>query len=203
MTHFSFPFFACFLTFVIWFAVKRSKNQKIEKKRDEEFWQKEHDANFTRRKNLDVIEYISIPYDAFPIGKYADDEKIKSAEDELLSLKEQRILNLTGKTSTELKLEYGVANLATVSEYDDNYTKMIKTLQAYAEALCSLNHISEATTVLEFSISTGSDISASYLLLGDIYKSQGRDSEISGLIEQAKALDSLMKQSIIDALEAL
>lgn len=64
---FAFPLFGCFIIFILWFNYERRKHEKIEEKRDEDFWKREHDANFTRRKNLDAIEYIKIPYDSFPM----------------------------------------------------------------------------------------------------------------------------------------
>lgn len=200
---FAFPFFGCFIIFILWFNYERKKHEKIEEKRDSEFWQREHDANFTRRKNLDAIEYIKIPYDSFPMGKYADMEAISSCEQTLLDLKDKRILNLTGKTSTDLKLEYGVANLSLLTEYDENYILLVRTLQQYADALCTPGYTEDALPVLEYAVNIGSDIKATYTLLADIYYKQGLYDKISELIACAEKLDSLMKQPIINALNEL
>lgn len=200
---FAFPFFGCFIIFLIWFAYERKKHEKIEQKRDEAFWQREHEANFTRKKNLDVIDYIKIPYDSFPMGKYTDAEVIAQSEEILLSLKDKRILNLTGKTSTDLKLEYGAANLSALTEYEENYILLVRTLQQYAEALCSSGHAEDAIPVLEYAINAGSDIKATYMLLADIYHERGFNDKINALIGHAEKLNSLMKQPIINALNEL
>lgn len=201
MSIFTFPLFGCFIVFVLWFSYERKKAGKAEEQRTEEFWQREHDANFTRRKNLDVIKYVTIPFDTFPIGKYTQEPAIADAELTLEALKDKRMLNLTGKTSTELKAEYGVANLSLVNEYDDNYTLLIKTLQQYAEALCACGHSDDALTVLEFAVATGSDLKSTYMLLADIYHAANRTDRISALIPQAEKLDSLMKAPIINSLK--
>lgn len=200
---FAFPFFGCFIIFLIWFAYERKKHEKIEQKRDDAFWLREHEANFTRKKNLDVIEYIKIPYDSFPLDKYADSKAIAQCEEILLSLKDKRILNLTQKTSTDIKLEYGAANLSALTEYEENYIILIRTLQQYAEALCDDGHADDAIPVLEYAVDAGSDIKATYLLLADIYRKQGFNDKITDLIGHAKKLNSLMKQPIINALNEL
>lgn len=200
---FAFPFFGCFIIFILWFSYERKKSDKLQQKRDDDFWQREHDANFTRRKNLDAIEYIIIPYDRFPVGKYADTEAIAQCEETLLSLKDKRILNLTGKTSTDLKLEYGAANLDALNEYDENYILLVRTLQQYAEALHNDGHTDDALPVLEYAINIGSDIKATYTLLAGIYHDRGLSDKISALIANAEKLDSLMKQPIINALNEL
>lgn len=200
---FAFPFFGCFIIFILWFNYERKKHEKIEQKRDDDFWQREHDANFTRRKNLDAIEYIKIPYDSFPMEKYTDSETISQSESILLDLKDKRILNLTGKTATDLKLEYGASNLSTLTEYDENYILLVRTLQQYAEALCTLGYTDDALPVLEYAINIGSDIKATYMLLADIYYERGLHDKISELIVYAEKLNSLMKQPIINALNDL
>ena len=197
-----FPIFICFLIFIIWFKYERRKSEKIQEKKEKDFWSRESEANFSRRKNLDTITYIVIPYDTFPINKYSD-ASVKEAEELLLSLKEKRILNLTGKTSTELKLMYGAANLSALNEYDENFVTMIKTLHQYGEALYNSGHLDDAQTVLEFSVSSGSDLKSTYILLGNIYISLGLSHKIPELTDIAQKLDSLMKSPIINALNEL
>lgn len=200
MSIFSYPIFFCFLIFICWFAYERIKIDKSKKSIEADFWKQESEANFSRRKNLDAIEFITIPLDIFPIGKYAD-ENIASIEHTIVSLKDKRILNLTGKTSTQLKLEYGVANLPIVDEYDQNFVQLIQALSQYGQALYDLGYEADAVTVLEYAISIGSDIKASYILLGTIYSSQNQQEKIQTLISNASALDSLMKDPIINALK--
>ena len=53
----------------------------------------------------------------------------------LRSLSTQKIVNLTGYTNTDLKLSYGTANITCLTEYDQNYTLLVSTLQKWAEVL--------------------------------------------------------------------
>lgn len=200
MSIFSFPLFGCFVIFLVWFAYERSKNDKLAKKLNSEFWQRESQANFSRKKNMDTVSYITLPLDTFPIGKHTDNNDITNAEQILLSLSDKRMLNLTGKTATDLKLEYGAANLVLLDEYDENYISMVKALQQYAKGLHDTGHTEDAATVLEFAVSAGSDIKATYVLLANIYVSLNTPEKINDLTASAKELDSLMKPAILEAL---
>lgn len=199
MIIFRYPLFVLFLIFIAWFTVKRSQVNKSQSKVEEDFWRREHKANTSRKKNLETLEYLSIPFDLFPIGKYAD-EKFESIENDLLSLKDKRILNLTGKTATDLKFDYGVSNLFIVSEYDDNFVFMVKCLNEYGSLLYEDGHTVEAKTILEFAISSGSDIKSSYELLANIYIAENNADKIISLVEYASNLDSLMKKPILESL---
>lgn len=203
MTFYTFPLFGCFVIFLIWFAYERKKTTRIQEKQNEDFWNRENEANFSRRKNLDVISYIAIPLDTFPIARYPENTAVSEAEQLLLSLKDKRMLNLTGKTSTDLKMEYGVANLPMLNEYDENYVALVKALQQYAEALCAAGHSDDAITVLEFAVSAGSDLKSSYMLLADIYCAGNMREKTEALIPCAEKLDSLMREPIISALKEL
>lgn len=200
MSVFNYPIFLCFIIFILWFAYERSKIKRAEQSQNDNFWKNESDANFSRRKNLDLLTYITIPYESFPMDQY-DIEALKPIEEKLSSMSDKRILNLTGKTSTEIKTEYGASNLPLLSEYDENYTELVKTLNEYAHILFEAGYVDDAATVLEFAISTGSDIKGTFVLLGDIYISRGQLEKIDELKMMAGQLDSLMKNPIINALD--
>ena len=100
-------------------------------------------------------------------------------------------------TNTELKSTYGVANLALLTEYDQNYTDLITLLQEYASILAENGFIVAAQTVLETAIFMGTDISSSYSLAASIYREQGLTGKISELITQAEKLNSPRKNTIV------
>lgn len=187
------------VSFCLWFFIKRIELDKKDRSSENDFWEKETAANFTRRKDMNSVKYISIPFDSFYFGQFSDND-IKSHEENLLSLKDKKILNLTGKTSTDLKLEYGPANLSILDECDENFVTLVKELQAYADALYTANHKHHAKSVLEYAVEIGSDIKSTYTLLADIYVEDNETSKINNLIASANNLDSLMKKPIIASL---
>ena len=208
---FYYPIFGIFVIFVLWQAYERKKADKLSAKASEDFWQRESDANNVRRKPLDNEDYITIPDEILvetllpDYQNLSDEESVKelsSINDTLASLKDKRILNLTGLTSTDIKEAYGVANLNTVSEYDDNYTLLVKTIARYCEILVSLNCQNQATVVLEFGIDILTDITVNYKLLVGLYTESGQTEKIEHLKEVANKLNSLNKNVILDILKS-
>ncbi|MGN0370147.1 MAG: hypothetical protein ACI4EW_06335 [Butyrivibrio sp.] len=188
-------------TIIIGFLILYER-KKWDHKRDEAekaFWAKENAANNVRRKDITFLNYIEIPLDSLPFID-TDDEELLSYHKIIRSLSDKRILNLTGISNTDLKLEYGPANLPDLSAYDDNYTTLVNTLAKWGARLIALNKQTEAVTVLEYGITIGTDVSRNYYLLADIYRRMNRPDEIDRLIKAAEGINTMMKPSIIKKL---
>ncbi|MBQ2981094.1 MAG: hypothetical protein IJD58_03100 [Lachnospiraceae bacterium] len=200
-------FFLLALVFTAWLAFERLKSSKQDEERVRAFWQRENDANNTRRKNLDTLTYIKVPnwitLDALSSALPTDDAELNRCSDIFKSLSSQRILNLTGMTSTDIKMEYGPANLNKLDEYDQNFTLFAQTIYAYGERLHTLGFDHEAMRVLRFGIDSLSDISGNYKLLASLYIKYGQQEKISEIRDTATKLNSLLKKSIIKYLDEL
>lgn len=177
------------------------QNSKHEKSAEEEYWKKEEQANFVRKKSLDGLDYISIPDEILHLQTPNQTAEISDCLEKLLLLSEQKIVNLTGISNTDLKLAYGTANITILSEYDLNYTELATTLQKLAEALLEVNEKKLAIFVLEFAIDTGSDISKTFFLLADLYQESGDFENIDLLIQRAEETHTLMKETILNTLK--
>lgn len=196
-----FPFLASFIVFTILVTYELAKHRNQEQKAKETFWAREARANQTRRKPLDSLDYIVIPFRELPMELLCDDETVASCLEAIRSLQSEKIVNLTGISNTDLKLKYGAPNITLLMQYDQNYTLLARTLQKWAGALHQAGYMQEARTVLEFAVSTGTDISASYFLLSGIYRSQGCPEKIKDLIARAETLNSAMRPSIVRTLK--
>lgn len=203
---FYYPIFGLFLIFVLWQAYERNKADKQNKKASDDFWQRETDANSIRKQSLDNEDYITINENLLINNlwqNHPEDEDLIAYSNTLSQLMDKRILNLTGKTTTDLKFQYGVANLNEVTSYDDNYTLMVKTIADYGTKLMELGNTSAAITVFEFGIDSLTDISTNYKHLASLYVSNGKKEKINHLLETADKLDSMMKSSIIKDLKQI
>lgn len=180
---------------IISICIKRQEKQK--KDNENLFWEREHQANFVRRKSLDGLNYISVPTEQFPTHLLSDDSTVKECIDIVNNLATQKILNLTGFTNTDLKLEYGTANITELTEYDQNYIVLVRTLQKWADALLAAGHRSEATVLMEYAVSTNTDVSRTYYCLADYWLSQGETAQVERLIGIAETLKSSNKNIIV------
>lgn len=181
-------------------ALTRKRQKKFHQDMEKSFWAKEHEANSVRKKSLDTLDYIHIPLDKFPFNLMTDNPEILECQSLVNNLSTQKIVNFTGVTNTDLKLEYGTANITVLTEYDQNYTLLVRTLQQWADILYDAGYVYEARTLMEFAISTGTDISRTYYKLADIYSSRGDISHIEELIEKAKKLPTLNSKTIVRTL---
>ena len=197
----AFPFLGLFIIFLSVAAYYRKRATAQQKKVTEDFWSREDQANQIRRKDISNLPYITIPLEKFPIG-ISDDEELTDYENDLKTLASRKILNLSHQSNTDLKLAYGPANLPALSEYDQNYTTLLRNLVAYADCLIKNGFKAEAVPVLEFGI-IDSDIRANYTLLAELYKEQGNASKIQELIDKAASLDSMMRSAILEQLHTL
>ena len=167
----------------------------------DDFWAKEQAANNTRRQPLDDLDYIRIPVDEFPMSLLPDVPKAEDYKQIILSLSELPIVNFTGISNTDLKLRYGAPNIELLISYDQNYTLLVRTLQQWAQLLYDNGYADEARKLLEFSVSTGSDVSSTYRLLCRIYKEQGTPEKIDDLYPMAEVLQSAMQKTIVRILQ--
>lgn len=196
-----FPFFASFIVFCIWLTYEIHKSRKKAEQSTDAFWEKESKANQTRRKSLDTLSYITIPFDTLPMDTMKDDPAVAECHDTLHTLSESPIVNFTGISNTDLKLMYGAPNINLLTQYDQCYTVLARTLQKLADLLYQGGFVKDAGTVLAFAISTRTDISASYRLLASIYQELGTPEKIEKMIPVAESLNSPMASHIVDYLK--
>lgn len=218
-------FLSSLISFCLLIFLLNKRHSKMEKSMKDAFWKREEEANHTRRKSLDNLPYITIPLEELPLAchitgdaaafqntydaiafRNTDDataNEIISEEckEVLRSLSTQKIVNLTGYTNTDLKLSYGTANITCLTEYDQNYTLLVSTLQKWAEVLYRGGAKKECRQVLEYAVSIGTDVSHTYFLLADLYDEEGESDLKYSLIEKASGLSSLSSKVIVRTLQ--
>ena len=195
-----FPFLAT-VVFVIWLTYELKKHNRINQKVYDDFWENEQKANLVRKKSLDGLPYITIPMEYIPKSLLNDDPAVADCISTLETLSEQKIVNLTGYTNTELKFNYGAANLPTLMEYDDNYTVYARTMNRLAQAYYDAGYESNARILLEKAVESQPDIKATYLLLAKIYKKHKETEKLYALLAKAEDLHSSSKDAIMHALQ--
>ena len=191
-----------FAIFCLWVWYESHRTVRNAKKDEEAFWEREEKANSTRRKPIDHLDYIKVP-DDLPFGLKTENDNIASYNKIVEELKGQKILNLTGYTNTDLKLEYGAPNITELSRYDQNYTTLVTTLQKWADELSELNEEDAATKIMEYMIRIKCDIGKTYRLLGKKYLKENNTEAFDDLIETIMGTRSLNKEYIKSSLEEM
>ena len=192
---------ASLIVFIIFLSVRIKRQTRIQQDKDKSFWERERLANSVRKKPLDNLNYIRIPLETFPTHIMQEDETILECIDLMESLTSQKIVNLTGFSNTDLKLEYGTANITVLTEYDQNYTLLVRTLQKWADILIAAGHTKEAAILMEFAVSTQTDISRTYYQLAEYYVSRRESEKIQWLKDTAEGLRSSNRSIIMKHLK--
>lgn len=190
------------LIFAVWFRHELRKNSKKAESSIDEFWNKEREANLTRRKDISALDYLTISVSSLPMDDHEDDT-LNSYRDTIRNMEGKKALNLSGKTNTELKLEYGVANLKQLMEYDNNFITFVGMLHKWADRLYTKGYLEEAKDVLEYGVACATDVTKSYRLLAEIYCKKHAIDQIDRLIEIIPNTKIVDKEKLIDELNAI
>ena len=190
-------FFSLFILFVVFFNIKLRKASKEIENSNANFWKRERESMFARKKSLDNLNYISVSLNDLPMLKeeelFSDAEKkAYSHQKTALSLASKPMLNLSSISNTDLKLQYGPANLENLMSYEQNYENLIKSLLNWGRYLKEANRTSDAIAVLEKAVSIGSDLSQNYILLSDLYR---ETQQIDKLLSLKNEVENRLKQN--------
>lgn len=188
------------IIFVLWLNYEIRKNNKYSRKAMDEFWNREYQANHTRKTDISDMDYITIPFDRLPLDNNPD-PSVNSYRDTILSQSDKKILNLSGFSNTELKLKYGVSNIKKLSEYDNNYILLTTTLHKWGERLYLTGYHKEALSVLETALECQTDVHKTYELLGKIYMEQGLLNKFNQLMDKISSTDIRDKEKLLIKLQ--
>lgn len=191
-----FPIFTVFFLFIIAINVVLRKNNRSQEDYQTRFWERELEANNTRKQDISSLDYIQIPLEKLPQNLHTDSER------ELVELASKKLLNLAGETNTDLKLKYGVANLEQLSTCDTNFTRFVSAVSVYAKELLDAGQTSDARSLLEFAVESRADSSKIFAMLAKIYQDAGEPERIDRLLEIAKTFDTLSGRMIVQTLNS-
>ena len=160
-------FFILTLLLAVWIHYQKRRTDRIASKQSASFWEREHQANLTRKKDISNLDYITVPIQALPFPE-TDSEEISDIQKHLYHLATGKIVNFTGLSNTDLKLMYGAPNINILMEYDKNYLELVRSLYRYGKLLYDTDRKDDAAAILEYALSVKTDISANYTLLATI-----------------------------------
>ena len=209
------PIFLLFvILFAFWLRYEMKKSTRIESESKDDFMEKECQSNFVRKADITNLDYISIPLSELPfIGNYDEinssykpssditdsiKAEISDCEKNILVLSHKKMLNLNGLSNTDIKMQYGAANLPLLIQYDDNFSKLSRTLAKWGKLLFEVSELAASEKVLSYAIDLKADIEDVFITLAKIYHHTGNELGISDLIEKASfCFDELRRESII------
>ena len=187
------------LAFILFVAFRIRHLESEEKQTDEEFWENERHADLTPARDLNTIQYITIPLEKFPLSFFDDnpDEEADMIIDELRQLSSSRLLNLNGMSNTDLKLQYGRKNLGEMQQIGERFNRVEVLLCDLAKCFMEKKEYQKASCILEYAIGLGSDVSADYTLLGECYRVLSMPDKFEALYEKVESMDLMTKGTVL------
>ena len=189
-------FFILTLLLVLWVHYQKRRTDRSATQKSEAFWERERQANLTRKKDISHLDYITVPVQSLPFPE-TNLEEITDIQRHIANLSSGKIVNFTGLSNTDLKLQYGAANINLLMEYDKNYLELVRSLYRYGKLLYDSDKKDDAMVILEYALSIKTDISANYTLLATIYKEKNEIDRINYVISCAEELTSMTKKALL------
>ena len=106
-------------------------------------------------------------------------------------------------SNTDIKMEYGVANLQILIQYDENSSKLARLLAKWGKLLYENGEEVAAEKVLTYAVSCKSDIEDVFITLAKIYRNNGNELGISDLVEACQCFDELRRENIINQITSI
>lgn len=192
--------FIWFIIFLVYLAFKRTKQTQNQQNANQSFLERERLANNTRKKDISGLNYLPFTTDRLP-DSVSSDEKLNIIESELKELSNQKIINLSQYSNTDLKLMYGPANLPALSEYDDNYHRLAALFLDYASRQLELCDTSAAIAALEYAAELRIQSSRIYLLLAELYLKQGTPEKINTIRDTVSSMEEPFRRLVLPKLD--
>lgn len=189
----------CFVIFLAWLFYEQRKSQRLDKKRSDEFWAREAEANNTRKKDLSQLPLLHVQESEIPLAD-TDDESVLSHIGRIRDLIRRPMADLSEYTNTDLKLSYGVGNFKLLSEYDENFSNFLLALSGLAEAYTGAGFLTEAQDTYRLALYYGSQKVRDYTNLAQLYLRTEQPEQVAALMQEVETGMHPHKDSILQAL---
>ncbi len=191
-----------FLLFIIWFQYQKRKSSKVEQDERASFIKRESEANLTRKQDISSLDYVILPTTGLPL-KNSRDKTLNQYIKTYLTYIDKKIINLSHYSNTELKEQFGLPNLATLSQYDENFYSLTKLLNDWGLHLLEVNKLNEATQVLELAITIKTEITQSYVNLATVYAKQQHPEKIAFVKNSYSSLTEAPSEKLLAELDKI
>ena len=179
---------------ILFIASVTKRHGRLQDAKNRRFLEEEQAANLARKREIDPELFFVPDLGVLPTVEQGDPHKVVRASIRTMVRFAEPISNV------ELKKMYGVSQLDSISQYEENYHDYLKCLGEWAKFLEKNERTEDALTVLLYTIELGTEFRAPYKLATDIYFSKGDRGAIFALLDKTADThfnDPAMRQSIV------
>jgi hypothetical protein len=166
------------------------KQEEINRK----FFEAEEAANMVRKKEIDPELYYQANLSELPQIPEGDPHQVERCAKRTMIRFEKPLSNL------ELKSRFGLSQMDTIAQCEENFNEYLKSLTKWASDL-SAEDQNNALIILEKVVELGGEFRDTYRLAADIYSSRGDKPALTALLSNAEKnhfRDPAVRNSILE-----
>ena len=149
-------------------ALVTKRHGKLQDTKNRRFLEEEQEANMARKREIEPELFFYANLEKLPYVPDSDPHRV------LRTSRRTMIRFDRPESNVDLKKRYGVAQLDSITQFEENFHDFLKSLGEWAQALYDEGNADGALQVLEYAIELGSEFRGTYRLAADIY-AVGRD----------------------------
>ena len=167
------------ITLIICLAMATKRRGRLQDAITRRFLEEEQAANAARKREIDPELYFEANLELLPPIPENDPHNVLRASRRTMLRFPEPLSNV------ELKKMYGVAQLESITLYEENFHDFLRTLGEWAKALHGENNQSGALQVLAYAIGLGSELRGTYKLAAEIFSEKRDRRSLEQLLQAA------------------
>ena len=183
---------------IIAVALITKRHGNLQDTKNRRFLEEEQAANSARKREIEPELFFYADLENLPHIPENDPFKV------LRAAKRTMIRFEKPESNVELKKRYGVAQLESITLYEENFTDFLKSLGDWAQDLYNEKNADSALQVLSYAIELGSEFRGTYRLAAEIYASE-RDvyalEQLSEMAQHNHFKDPAVKEHVLSYIE--
>ena len=182
------------IVLIIIIANVTKRHGRLQDAKNRRFLEEEQEANLARKREIDPELFFVADMGVLPAVYQGDPHKVVRASMRTMVRFREPVSNV------ELKKMYGVSQLDSITQYEENYHDFLKCLGEWAEALAKDERTDDALEVLSYAFGLGTEFRAAYKLATDIYFARRNKQAIFEILELTANnhfSDPAMRESIV------
>ena len=186
------------IVLIIVVAVMTKRHGKQQDAKNRRFLEEEQAANLARKREIEPELFFYANLDGLPRIPESDPHKV------LRTSKRTMIRFDMPESNVDLKKRYGVGQLDSITQYEENYHDFLKSLGEWAQALHDQGNVDGSLQVLEYAIELGTEFRGAYRLAADIYAYERDVYALEQLLQMAEDNhfnDSAMQEHVLSYIE--
>ena len=184
------------LIFAVAFMTKR--HGRLQDAKNLRFLEDEQAANMARKREIDPELFFHANLENLPPVPENDPHRV------LRTSKRTMIRFEVPESNVDLKKKYGVAQLDSITLYEENFHDFLKSLGDWAQNLHRAGNVDGALQVLTYAINLGSEFRGTYRLAADIYAYERDAHALEQLLQTAQDnyfRDPAMQEHVLSYIE--